>query len=425
MTKQTVAEPEPASSQAQPSRSPPSQAELAMRRYFRENVASPLDNRLWPLRLVPPLLKQTMLYAPTVKAETGLSRWQVLRDCWRTCMREQFWPAGYYRYRLYRPERQPIASRFIDERFGFPLLARLNDPEEVAVLDDKLRFAEACAELGLAHVEVLAYIEGGELVQAAFDSPDQLPRRDLFVKSTSLRSGWGVQRWTYDAASGRYRHEGRGASPAELVDLIRKLSLGEESSFAPVRPPIWRRWFSNEKVQEGGDERPYIVQPAMRNHERMSAFTNGALCTVRIVTARAKGGDPQVIVASLRMPTGKSSVDNFVSGGVASPIDLQTGALGPAVYMDPSRPDRDTHPDTGQPIAGALLPFWSEVQQLALAAHRAFPRIATVGWDVAITSDGVKLLEANTGWGFHVVQMPQGKPLGVTALPELLMSHAR
>lgn len=425
MTMQSAAHPAGSTPGFEAVRSQPSDAELAMRRYFRERVASTMDNRLWPVRLIPPLLKQTMLYASTVKAETGMSRWQTLRDCWSTCMREQFWPAGYYRYRLYRPDRRPVASRFIDERFGFPLLVRLNDPADVAVLDDKLRFAEACAGLGLAHVEVLAYVEGGEVVQATFADPDELPRRDLFVKSTSLRSGWGVQRWAYDPARRVYSFEDRHVTAAQLVELIRKLSLGQESSFAPKNPPRWQRWFSKQKVQEGGDERPYIVQPAMRNHEDMAAFTNGALCTVRIVTARAKGGDPQVIVASLRMPTGTSNVDNFVAGGIASAVDLETGELGSAVYMDPSCPDRDTHPDTGQPIAGATLPFWNEVKELALAAHRAFPRIATVGWDVAITSDGVKLLEANTGWGFHVVQMPQGKPLGTTALPELLMSHAR
>ncbi|WP_205480826.1 sugar-transfer associated ATP-grasp domain-containing protein [Sphingomonas arenae] len=395
-----------------------------MRRYFREKVASPLDNRLWPLRVIPPLLKQTMLHAEVVKAETGMSRWQLLRDCWSTCMREQSWPAGYYRYRLFRPERRPFASRFIDERFGFPLLMKLNDPGDVAVLDDKLRFAQACSELGLAHVEVLAYIEDGQLVQASFAGPDDLPRRDLFVKSTSLRSGWGVQRWIYDPATDRYRNENLERTSAELIELIRNLSRGEEQTFVPQRPPFWRRWFSNEKVQEGGDARPYIIQPSMRNHARMSAFTNGALCTVRIVTARAKGGEPQVIVASLRMPTGTSSVDNFVAGGLASPVDLGTGTLGAAVYMDPRRADRDVHPDSGEPITGAVLPFWHEVQDLALRAHRAFPRIATVGWDIAITEEGVKLLEANTGWGFHVVQMAQGKPLGMTVLPELLMSHA-
>lgn len=406
-------------------RSEPSEPEQAMRRYFRENVASSLDNWLWPVRLIPPLLKQTHLHAETVRNETGMSRWQLLRDCWSTCMREQSWPAGYYRYRLFRPERRPFASRFIDERFGFPLLMKLNDPDDVAVLDDKLRFAQACSELGLAHVEVLAYFEDGKLLQSSFSRPDELPRRDLFVKSTSLRSGWGVQRWVWDAPSGLYRHAGLERSAADLIELIRKLSMGQEPLFVPKRPPFWKRWTSNAKVEEGGDARPYIVQPAMQNHERMSDFTNGALCTVRIVTARAKGGDPQVIVASLRMPTGNSAVDNFVAGGLASPVDLETGRLGAAVYMDPRRPDVEVHPDTGGRIAGATLPFWDEVKELSLRAHRAFSRIATVGWDVAITSDGVKLLEANTGWGFHVVQMAQGKPLGMTVLPELLMSHAR
>jgi hypothetical protein len=401
----------------------PGKDELAMRRYFREHVAK-RSARLWRFRVLPPLFKQTLIHAKLVKRETGQSAWQVLRDCYATCVREESWPAGYYRYRLYRPERRPLAGRFIDERVGFPLLMKLNDPADVAVLDDKLRFAQACSRLGLPHVEVLAYVEGGRLVDGPVVIPDDLPRSDLFIKSTSLRSGWGVTRWAFDPGAGTYSHAGSQLTASELIELLGRLSLGENPSSAPRRLPFWRRWLSNEKQQEGGDARPYIVQRAMRNHERMSAFTNGALCTVRIVTARAKGGEPQVIVASLRMPTGASSVDNFVAGGLASPIDLESGRLGPAVYMDPRRADVEQHPDSGRSIAGAILPFWEEVRDLSLAAHRAFPRIATVGWDIAVTEDGVKLLEANTGWGFHVVQMAQGKPLGMTALPALLMSHA-
>ena len=135
--------------------------------------------------------------------------------------------------------------------------------------------------------------------------------------------------------------------------------------------------------------------------------------------------EPQLIIAALRMPVGNSSVDNFAAGGLASPIDLETGRLGPAVYKDPRKPDVDHHPDSGQQIAGEVVPFWNEVLDLRLHAHRCFPKVATVGWDVALTTEGPKLIEANPGWCVEVVQMAHGKPLGETAWPELLMSHAR
>jgi hypothetical protein len=125
------------------------------------------------------------------------------------------------------------------------------------------------------------------------------------------------------------------------------------------------------------------------------------------------------------MPTGSSSVDNFAAGGLASPIDLQTGRLGPAVYKDPRNPDGDVHPDSGERIAGEPVPFWSEVLALCLRTHRSFPKVATVGWDVALTTKGAKLIEANPGWCVEVVQMAHGTPLGATPWPELLMTHAK
>jgi hypothetical protein len=70
------------------------------------------------------------------------------------------------------------------------------------------------------------------------------------------------------------------------------------------------------------------------------------------------------------------------------------------------------------------VPFWDDVLALSLCAHSCFSKVATVGWDVAITTEGPKLIEANPGWCVEVVQMAHGKPLGMTIWPELLMSHA-
>lgn len=405
-------------------REPNSDAERDMRRYFNSVFASPLTRRLWSLRLLPAVAKQTLKYGKGLKHASGMSRVELFLDAWAFCSREECWPASYFKYRLYRPERRRFGSRFLDERIALPVMKHVNDRDDVAVLDDKLKFAAACARFGLPHVETIAYFEQGNIVEAQFATPSDLPRGDLFIKSTNLLCGRGIMRWRYDAVTGRYEHDGVSLSAVELVERVRIMSA------VGTAVPLWKRVrayvprLGYELEREDRKPRPYIMQRELRNHPDMAPFTNGALCTVRVVTAREASAEPQLIIAVLRMPTGLSRVDNFAAGGIAAPIDMPSGRLGKAVYKDPRKPDVEAHPNSGQRIDGETLPFWSEVKELSLRAHRAFPRVATVGWDVAITTEGPKLIEANPGFCVEVVQMAHGKPLGDTTWPALVMSHA-
>lgn len=120
-------------------------------------------------------------------------------------------------------------------------------------------------------------------------------------------------------------------------------------------------------------------------------------------------------MSSFRMPTGEEVVDNFAAGGIAAPVDLETGRLGVAIGKDVSRGQFREHPDSGAPIAGTALPFWPEAQRLALDAQRLFNDVPFVGWDIVLGPDGPTLLEANTTWCGDLVQMTHGLPLTQTA----------
>jgi hypothetical protein len=121
------------------------------------------------------------------------------------------------------------------------------------------------------------------------------------------------------------------------------------------------------------------------------------------------------------------TVENIHAGGIAAEVGLDTGRLGPASNLgDDARLGwLDMHPDTGAQITGRILPMWDEVKALAVKAHRHFSDRTVVGWDIAITKDGPRLVEGNSGPDVDLLQRPMRRGLGCGRLGELMAFHLR
>ena len=105
-----------------------------------------------------------------------------------------------------------------------------------------------------------------------------------------------------------------------------------------------------------------------------------------------------------------------------SPIDRESGILGPSRKVSPVSPLIDRHPDTGELIVGTRVPYWDEVVSLCLRAHNEFPPLAVIGWDVAVTRDGPMFVEGNPMPGPGGMQRLFG-PQGDRRLAEVLIAH--
>jgi hypothetical protein len=118
-------------------------------------------------------------------------------------------------------------------------------------------------------------------------------------------------------------------------------------------------------------------------------------------------------------------VDNIHAGGIAAPIDLATGRMGPAsdLGLGPKFAWYDSHPWTHAPIAGRVLPHWQEAMALAVRAHDAFSEWAVIGWDVALLDDGAWLIEGNKGPDVDLMQRPLRGPIGNGRFGALLAYH--
>ena len=140
------------------------------------------------------------------------------------------------------------------------------------------------------------------------------------------------------------------------------------------------------------DSSPCIIEEVIQQCKELAALNPSSVNTIRIITI-LKDGVPQIPIAYLRMGNG-GIVDNFCSGGMLTPIDIETGTL---MYdaADQENNVYPVHPTTGVKIAGYTLPRFNDVKEFVKKAAMVIPEVRYVGWDVAITETGLCLIEGN------------------------------
>ena len=302
-------------------------------------------------------------------------------------------PSAYYKHELYRPQNWQRRDRYLFEDEIGVLLHYLNarvSGEECAVLGDKIRFADRIRKAALPGVDTLVQMEQGRPLEPYGECP---PNVDLFSKPVRSWGGDGGYRWRRLKDGLFAAPDGRAVDYQGVIDHLR------------------------EPSKDGGR----VLQACLENHHALKPVSGKGLSTLRIVTIRPPDEDPVIAAAAYRMPQGDSVADNFAVGGLAAPVELDTGRLGASRRKAGGEFDR--HPSTGTRIEGLILPYWEEACRLALAAHREFARQVSVGWDIVITPDGVVLLEGNAVWGVDIIQVSHRRPLADTCAPRYIHAH--
>lgn len=278
-------------------------------------------------------------------------------------------------------------------------LLSVNAESGRAITGNKLRMYQYCRDVGLPTIPVLCSVgnlrDAGNGYVEHVTSPERFqsllasaPAR-LFAKPVHGSHGTGAFIVTRDHVG--FGFAGRRGTAGELLAYI------EENC---------------------GPRNGFILQPQVRPHPGLGPVTSAdGLPTARLVTTMYPDG-PRLLFACFKIPTGTSIVDNFhdgLGGNLLAAIDLETGTLSPArgsARRDwPLLVQVDVHPDTGQRIAGLRLPLWEELREVALRAQRSLPELKTIGWDMAISPDGVLVVEANYKYDMHILQMASQRGL--------------
>ena len=332
-------------------------------------------------------------YADLVAEWTGRPQVGQLRQMAWLALRHGVPPKAYYSYKLYRPDRFEKADRYIYHepkvRLNKFLLGRTRDRIAFDMKDKRSWFEWARNHNVPAPRPVVSFDEG-EVRDWRSGGYNHLPDVDLFSIWVDVYRGEGAQAWSFD--EGRY---------FDVQDS--SVSLTDEELIA--------------RLSEKSRVRPVVLMERVSNHPGWQGFTSGGLATCRFVTGRFPERKPRPIVANLKMPRSDSIVDDISAGGLAAPIDMHNGTLGPAVTAFPeSVGDRiHTHPDTGASITGTSLPFWSDIIDLTISTHKKMPNAPFVGWDVTVTKGGgAMIIEPNDGWGASTSEKPGGIPLSDT-----------
>lgn len=347
---------------------------------------------LWPLVAGVHCGRALRANGRQVAAARGLSRRAQLRTMLRLALRYNCPPGNYYKFRLYDEAPDERCLQYLHNQQVVNLLRALNAASEVKHYDHKVLFAETAARHGLRAASPIVEFRSGR-PRVWWRHPHRLPETDLVAKLADGVCGIGFECWDY-VGSGHWQ---RGTQRLGEADLLRHCA--EKAPWSDV-----------------------LLQERLANHPALTRLAGRGLATIRMVTCSRVGEPPDLFMATFRMPTGDSRVDNFAAGGLAAPVHLATGRLGVAVRKS-GVSDTPTHPDTGGRIEGTALPCWNEARELVTQAHGRFGDLRFVGWDVAITADGPVLIEANPYWCGELLQIPSRRALGDTAFPRTFADH--
>lgn len=148
----------------------------------------------------------------------------------------------------------------------------------------------------------------------------------------------------------------------------------------------------------------YLIEERLNNHPMLNKLNNTSLNTIRIITFTINE-ICNILWAGIRIGAKGAVVDNISEGGSCAAIDLKTGKIKSEAL--------DEHHNIIQifeegSIIGFQIPQWSEVLQFVDSVAKEIPSMAFVAWDIAISEQGIVLIEGNHGVSNTISQLHLG-----------------
>ena len=310
-------------------------------------------------------------------------------------------PYQYYAHRLYDDRRYSMAEKreFVGWK-GMVLTRTLNDPEWLAVCDDKLMTYTLLRGLCLPHPEIYAvYHPGGRTFGRVpcLRTPEDMAE---FLRHQMRYPFFGkpVSDW-----------QGGGASSVDAIKRDRDvivLAGGEEIGVEEYVRRVPVAFCAGEKLR-APQPAGYLFQERIGPHPMLDRLSGGRVSSLRLVVLLWPDG-PRLFRAMWKLPVASNITSTFSgrSGNIKCCVDPVTGRVERAVQGLGSKGMEvyalgakgrliEVHPDTGERLTDVQLPDWERTVALCLHAAAALPGVRYHSWDLVMGVDGPIFLEVN------------------------------
>lgn len=137
-----------------------------------------------------------------------------------------------------------------------------------------------------------------------------------------------------------------------------------------------------------------LLEECLKAHDDIYLGTK-ALSTFRLYTMIDRKGDVHILKAKYRVGTGDAITDT-ADGCIAYPISIEYGVIeGPGINEVLNSKNYFYHPGCDKLVVGMKIPMWNRVLEMVTEAAKKIPQIRYIGWDIAVTNDGVEFIEGN------------------------------
>lgn len=323
----------------------------------------------------------------------GVGRGRMLREMAELAAGPGFlMPSEYFIYRLYDPA-MPAAEkrRYIGKRMQGLIHKACTDPRWQVLADDKLVFSAFMTQLGFPVPRLAAIYH---------------PTRS-FAGAAVLRSPQALKEFLCSLTEPVFAKPADGIYSIGCLAIERvepgtglvHLAFGQSAPLAQVLAYVAGR--------PGG----YLFQQRLRPHAELAKLSGPTASTIRMVVFLGPEG-PELVRALWKIPRGRNVADNFWRGNLLGAVDAQDGRITRAVSgVGLEQVFHDAHPDSGEPLVGAVIPHWAEARRICLDAAANLPGLRTQSWDVAIARQGPVLVEVNYGGDLNLPQIAHGRGL--------------